>query len=333
MPPSSPFAVVLNANARKVNEQVVETLAELVSPDDIFYSASAEDSRIITGKILERGYPTVFTGGGDGTVVEFINQMLRATPDMDERPSVGILRLGTGNALAEMVSSGSYLVDIRSFVENSHRDYHPLHLVQAEGSYFPFGGLGADAELLNDYRAMKAATDGTFVAPALSSVGGYFVALFARTVPRRIGATFTGKQMEVTVRTRGRRAVLLGEGGAEERRFGAGDLLYEGPATMVMVGTCPFYGYGLKALPYADRSPDAMHLRVVQLGFPGILGNLPSLWKGTYESARILDFLVDHVELETAKPEPYQRAGDAAGYRQNLELALSQATINLIRFI
>lgn len=333
MQTTSPFAVVLNANARKVNEGVAEALAEIISPDDIFYSASAEDSRLITGKILERGYPTIFTGGGDGTVVEFINQMLRATPDMDDRPSIGILRLGTGNALAEMVSSGSYLVDVRSFVENAHRDYHPLHLVQAEGSYFPFGGLGADAELLNDYRLMKAALEGSVVAPVIQSVSGYFVALFARTIPRRIGAMVARKQMELVVRNRGRRAVLLGPGGVEERAFGRGELLFEGPATMVMVGTCPYYGYGLKALPYADRSPDAMHLRVVQLGFPGILGNLPSLWKGTYESARILDFLVDHVELETAKPEPFQRAGDAAGYRQNLELALSKAMINLIRFI
>lgn len=333
MPTSSPFAVVLNANARRVNEEVVETLAELVSPDDIFYSASAEDSRVITGKLLERGYPTVFAGGGDGTVVELINQILRATPDADDRPSVGILRLGTGNALAEMVSSGSYLVDIKSFVENSHRDYHALPLVQAEGHYFPFGGIGADAELLNDYRTVKSSLGDTVLRPMVQNVGGYFMALFAKTVPRRVVSAVKRHRMRAVVKNRGTRADLLSSSGEVVRSYEPGEVMYEGPATMIMVGTCPFYGYGLKALPFADKALDAMHLRVVQLGIPGILGNLPSLWKGHYTGARILDFLVDRAEVELAEPAPYQRAGDAAGYRKAIDFGLSPARIKLVRFI
>ena len=333
MPTTSPFAVVLNANARRVNEEVVETLAEIVSPDDIFYSASAEDSRIITGKILERGYPTIFAGGGDGTVVEFINQMLRATPDWDDRPSVGILRLGTGNALAEMVSSGSYLCDIKSFVENNHRDYHALPLVQAEGHYFPFGGLGADAELLNDYRILKGSLGETMFRPMVQSVGGYFMALFARTVPRRVVSAVKRHRMRVVVKNRGRRADLLGPEGEVLRGYEPGEVMYDGDATMVMVGTCPYYGYGLKALPFADVAPDALHLRVVQLGIPAILGHLPALWQGRHVGGKIIDFLVDHVEVELEEPAPYQRAGDAAGYRKAIDFGLSPDRIKLVRFI
>jgi hypothetical protein len=76
-----------------------------------------------------------------------------------------------------------------------------------------------------------------------------------------------------------------------------------------------------------------MHLRVVQMSIPGILGNLRSLWHGRYESPKLLDFLVDHVEIELSEPVPYQRAGDAAGYRDSIEFALSPKRVNLVRFI
>jgi diacylglycerol kinase family enzyme len=334
MQPSNPFAVVLNANARRVNERVRHTLGEIVPPDDLYYSMSADDSRAITERILDRGYSTVFTGGGDGTVVEFINQVLAATSDGGSAtPSIGILRLGTGNALAEMVSSGNYLCDLKSFVSNAHRDHHVLPLVQAEGAAFPFAGLGADAELLNDYRTLKGTLGDTFLSPMVQSVGGYFLALFARTVPRRVSAALRRHRSEIVVRNRSRSAALLGPGGTVVRTFGRGEVIYAGPSTITIVGTCPFYGYGLKALPFADRTPDAMHLRVVQMSIPGILGNLRSLWHGRYESPKLLDFLVDHVEIELSEPVPYQRAGDAAGYRDSIEFALSPKRVNLVRFI
>lgn len=334
MQTSTPFAVVLNANARKVNDRVLDTLSEIVPPEDLYYSTSENDSRNILSRILERGYETVFTGGGDGTVVNFINQVVQgAGRAATSCPNIGILKLGTGNALAEMVSSGSYLCDLKSFVNNAHRDYHILPLVQADDACFPFAGLGYDAELLNDYRALKQSLGETFLGPVVQSVGGYFMALFARTIPRHMASLVKRRRVEVRVRNLGKRALLVGADNTVAHRFAQGEVLYEGPTNLAMVGTCPFYGYGLKALPFADRMPDAMNLRLVQMGIPSILSNLRSLWVGRYEGPKILDYLVDHVELEFSAPVPYQEAGDAAGYRDRVEFGLSPTRVNLVRFI
>ena len=61
------LAVLLNANARKVDARVVKALSHAVPEQDLFLSRSELDARRIVQSVLERGYPLVFTGGGDGT--------------------------------------------------------------------------------------------------------------------------------------------------------------------------------------------------------------------------------------------------------------------------
>src|SRR5712691_10217792 len=66
-------AVLLNANARAVTERLRRELEQFVPPEDLFFSRSFEDARSIARTVLERGYGTVLTGGGDGTFVGYVN--------------------------------------------------------------------------------------------------------------------------------------------------------------------------------------------------------------------------------------------------------------------
>src|SRR5438105_14885489 len=66
-------AVLLNGNARAVTEQLRRELENFVPPEDLFYSRSFEDARSIARSVLDRGYRTVLTGGGDGTFVGYVN--------------------------------------------------------------------------------------------------------------------------------------------------------------------------------------------------------------------------------------------------------------------
>ena len=68
-------AVLLNANARKVDARVVKTLSHIVPEQDLFLSRSPLDARRIIQTVLERGYPMVFAGGGDGTFMGFVNEV------------------------------------------------------------------------------------------------------------------------------------------------------------------------------------------------------------------------------------------------------------------
>ena len=53
---------------------------------------------------------TIFAGGGDGTIVDVINglHVFRGTP-----PTVGVLRLGTGNAPAYWLNSSKPSEDLK----------------------------------------------------------------------------------------------------------------------------------------------------------------------------------------------------------------------------
>ena len=102
-------AVLLNAPARKVGPKVVRALSHVVPDEDLFLSRSLLDCKRIVQVVLERGYTTVFTGGGDGTFMGFVNELLRQTDARGRHagapmPRVGVLKLGTGNALATFVS-------------------------------------------------------------------------------------------------------------------------------------------------------------------------------------------------------------------------------------
>src|SRR5450432_3476634 len=70
---SETVAVLLNANAKSVSEGLKRELENFVPAKDLFFSRSFEDARRISRTVLDRGYRTVLTGGGDGTFVGYVN--------------------------------------------------------------------------------------------------------------------------------------------------------------------------------------------------------------------------------------------------------------------
>lgn len=329
------FAVLLNANARKVTDRVIGSLTEIIPPDYIYLSRTAEEGDQYARDILDRRFPMVFTGGGDGTVMHFINRMIahREADPCRVMPDVGILRLGTGNALATMVSSGSYLVDIRSYAHNSHRDRQILALAESESRRFPFGGLGWDAELLNDYVRLKTWAAQGPMAPVVHNVVGYFLALASFTVPRRGKQLVSGTTPQVRIQNLGAPAHRLNHKGERIAEIPSGTTLFEGSANCTIFGTCPYYGYGLKVLPFANMDSSRMQLRVATTGLPTIIANLGSIWKGTYDGEGLVDFLVERIHIEFDREMPYQESGDAMGYRKSVEVGISPSKVSLVRFI
>src|SRR5690606_39610143 len=78
----------------------------VVPADDLFLSRSTSEAKTIAREVVGRKYRTVFTGGGDGTFVSFVTEILDFLRDAREPlPRFGVLKLGTGNALAGMVGA------------------------------------------------------------------------------------------------------------------------------------------------------------------------------------------------------------------------------------
>src|SRR3954466_14248518 len=93
-------AVLLNANARSVSEGLKRELENFVPPEDLYYSRCFEDARDIARQVLDKGYRTVLTGGGDGTFVGYVNCLFEQAQEPRAVTSNAALKLAPVPAYA-----------------------------------------------------------------------------------------------------------------------------------------------------------------------------------------------------------------------------------------
>ncbi len=325
-------ALILNANAKQVTARRAARLRDMAGADDVYISHSLEDAERVAALVVERGYDRVLSGGGDGTLVQVVNSICRRL-DLLARatsyPQLGVLRLGTGNAVASVVGGGRPEDDLVRLMTHPTLPTVPLELIHSpvDNMDFPFAGIGYDGEILNDYLWLKNNVKGPLLEDMAHSVLGYFAALFSRTLPRKLA-----EKGPPTVRivSRGKAFFRDPQDHDALKQIPAGSVLYQGPAAMVSAATVPFYGYNFRMFPFAQDVPGMMQLRVVSLGPWRILRNLPAIWRGDYRDPDILDFHVEDVEITGSAPLPFQIGGDARGHRDTLQLCMSHRKLELV---
>ncbi|MCC7380537.1 MAG: hypothetical protein IT384_01805 [Deltaproteobacteria bacterium] len=326
-------AVLLNANAKRVTREVKKDLAKVVPGDDLFFSRSLEEAEDFAHRIIDRRYDVLLAGGGDGTINHTMNTLIRAADRASfgmyrpRLPDLGVLRLGTGNALASACGAGRPVDDVLRVLNGKAPFARPLRLMEERdsGTVFAFGSLGYDAQLLNDFVDLNQSVKSKAGRAVSKTLAGYFYALFTRTLPHDLSA----KHARVRIVSNGRCSMLDPETD-EEVPVELGATLFEGVARSVLLGTTPFYGYKMQIFPFAERRSDRFHLRISTAGIPTLLWNLPALWKGTLRCPEIIDFLVEDIHLETTEPMPYQLSGDARGTRTSLDVRLSERSFRLL---
>lgn len=328
-------AVVVNGNARQVTEELVETLDQIVQSGDLFVSRSLDEGKEIARIIVERGYPTVLTGGGDGTFVQMLSWIVSVARESGRAlPRFGLLKLGTGNAMA-WVLGAQYGRHGRGAVADlarlrSEGGSRVLRMIAIDDMLTPFGGLGADAIALAHHRTAKQFFEST---PALRRLATgpvtYSASLLGLTVPRFLLSSMPRFRVINT----GEPAVRLGQDG---RRVGAeigrGEVLYDGPAYILAFGTIPYWGFGARIFPYADERPDRFDLRIASFGSLTAVVNLRSIWRGTYHSDQLHDFLVESIRVECDSPTPLQLGGDVIGMRSTIDASLSKLPIRVVDY-
>jgi diacylglycerol kinase family enzyme len=326
-------AVLLNANAKRVSRRVHRALRHVVPDDDLFLSRTVDEARAIARTVIERSYRTVFTGGGDGTFVSFVTEILEFLRNRPAPlPRFGVLKLGTGNALAGMVGATAgegILDDVLRARAGEVPSLRKIHLIEADARFTPFAGIGLDAALLNDYVWTKR----RFSRGALRRFGtggaAYAFAAASRTLPRYLRGR---RAAEIEVVNAGGPAALLDASGQPLRVFDPGEVLFRGPAMMASVSTVPYYGFNFRMFPYAGTVPGKMQLRVSNIGPVRALANLDRIWAGRYRHPEISDFLVDAVRITSERAMPYQVGGDADGFRESIEFRLAEKDVELVDF-
>jgi diacylglycerol kinase family enzyme len=102
---------------------------------------------------------------------------------------------------------------------------------------------------------------------------------------------------------------------------------------MAAAGTVPYYGFGLKAFPFAARRPGAMQLRIItQIGVPTVLWNLPRIWSGEFAHPSFLDFHAERASVSFERPMPLQVGGDAEGWRDALTFGMAASPVEIVDF-
>jgi diacylglycerol kinase family enzyme len=328
------IAVLLNANAKQVNGRVHRALSDVVPAGDLFFSRSAEEAREIAERVVSRRYGTVFTGGGDGTFVSWVNQILdRAEKESVPAPRFGVLALGTGNAVAEMVGARpeEHVRDLARYIRGEVPFFRRLDLLTCLGRRTPFAGVGVDAAVLNDYNWIHRRLSKTALRSLGTGPAGYGLAVLLRSVPR---ACVERRAAYCEIVNSGRPAWRLDDQG---RKVGSavqtGELLYAGPCVMAAASTVPYYGLGLRLFPFAQSRPGMMQLRVAtRLDLPALLLNLPSIWSGTFTHPSILDFQAEQVAMRFERPMPLQVGGDASGWHEEAGFGMARQPVELVDF-
>lgn len=328
-------AVVVNGNARQVTGDLVDTLDQIVQSGDLFVSRSLEEGQDIARTIVERGYPTVLTGGGDGTFVQMVTWVARIAQELERPlPRFGLLRLGTGNALAWVLGAQSkqkskgVVADLaRLRREGGSR---LLRLLDVEGMLTPFAGLGADAIALEHHQRTREQLDRIkWLKPLASPAVTYALSIATRSVPQYL----FGRMPAFRVINNGSPASRMGQDGRPVGRdVKHGETIYEGPATILAFSTIPYWGLGARAFPYADEREDRFSLRVVNFGSLEVVSHIRELWDGSYRSDRLHDFLADDVIVECDTPTPLQVGGDVIGMRQRTSAKLSALPVRVVDY-
>ena len=342
-------AVLLNANAAAVSDGLRRELENFVPPEDVFYSRSLEDARAIARVVLERGYSTVLTGGGDGTFVGYVNCLFEeaARTQVVVRgggavqlarhrfrvPRVGVLRLGTGNGVAEFCGSSARRVgvveDILRARSGEISQAREVHLLDCEGKLAPFAGLGVDAAVLNDYVRVKDGLAGKLPFAAAGGLG-YFLSIVGRTIP---GYAFQRGVPHVEVVNLGSPARQIGPDGKPlGRDIARGEVIYRGPCRIAAAGTVPCYGFGFRMFPYARKSAGRFQLRISAMSLPKMLAQFPRIWRGQSPRSGLLDFHCDKVQIAFDREMPLQVGGDAEGSRKQLTVGMAGEPLELIDF-
>lgn len=310
---------VVNGNARRLRGGVRARL-ERALPGGVRFTTSLDHARAVIQRDVARGLDLLVLAGGDGTVVMGLALIAEACRGAGQpEPAIGILRLGSGNALADTVGASDDVAGDLARLVRGDGTWRQAPLVEVLGVRAPFVGVGVDAQLLEDHRAVGELIDR--VPGARRFVGGgarYALSVALRSVPRFV----RGNRANAVVTNAGAPAIEMARTGPTGRQLAAGQVLWRGACTLIAGATIPFFGFGLKMFAFGTARRDRFHLRCGDAGLFEIMRNTPAAFRGEYFSDHVRDFLCDRVAIELDSESPIEAGGELLGRRRRVELGL-----------
>jgi diacylglycerol kinase family enzyme len=321
--------ILVNANAKRGGRRVSVQIARALPGASVRLTRTVNEVEGWLRGILAAGKKPprcILSAGGDGSAVVLLNALDRVVPKGEAFPNVGALPLGTGNAWAHSLGARKLDKCVRALAR--HDGPIPTRryaLLECDGVLTFFGGCGWDAQLLDDYRQQVEQSPSSRMA---KSVWGYLTALMTRTVPKSV----VKGRPHVIVENLGDEVLVIDSQSRLKKLPGArrGTILYEGMASVAGAATCPEYGYGFKAYPFADRLLDWLNIRVYDQKTLTAVGDIPKIWRGQHPLRGMTDWFTTAARLTFSRAVPLQIGGEAVGSRLTVELVLSPRKVEAL---
>jgi diacylglycerol kinase family enzyme len=311
---------IVNGNARRLHGGLRAAL-ERALPRGVRFTTSLDHARGVIHDEIRRGLDLIVLGGGDGTIVMGLALVAEACRGAGrQEPALGVLRLGSGNAIADAVGAGGDAVGDLVRLVRGEGAWRSVPMIEALGVRAPFVGLGVDAQLLEDHRAVGQVIDRMPGARHLvGDAARYALSVALRSLPRFAWGT----RVHAVVTNLGAPAIEMARTGPTGREVSAGGVLWRGACTLIAGATIPFFGFGLRMFAFAGVRRDRFHLRCGDAGLLEIVRNTPAAFRGEYFSDRVHDFLCDRVAIELDAESPVEAGGELLGRRRRVELGLA----------
>lgn len=300
---------------------------ERALPGGVRWTKTLVEARDVIRDEVMRGIDLLVLGGGDGTVVMGMTLLAEACRGTGRRePAIGILRMGSGNAMADSVgASEDPAADLARMVRGD-AVWRQVAMVEVLGMRAPFVGFGVDAQLLEDHHAVGRVIDR--VPGGKRLVGGttrYALSVALRSVPRFARAS----RPNAVVTNLGAPAIAMAKAGPTGREHPAGEVLWQGACTLIAGATIPYFGFGLKMFAFGGARTDRFQLRCGDAGLFEIFRSTPAAFRGNYFSDHVADFLCERVAIDLDRESPLEAGGELLGRRRRVELSLA-APVTLV---
>jgi diacylglycerol kinase family enzyme len=313
--PGSGLAILVNANAKRGGRRVAVQIARALPGATVRLTRTIDE--VVAWLRTLHDPRCILAAGGDGTAIALLNALNRVTPEGQPFPRIGVLPLGTGNAWAHATGAKKLSLALDMLKQPpTPLPTRRFGVVDCDGTLTHFAGAGWDAEILDDYKKQLEASKGPSHRIA-KSVYGYVTAMLLRTTPKSIiygrpHVLIENLGDDVYTMTADRKLLKLSG-------VGHGAILYDGIASVAAVSTCPEFGYGFRAFPFAERYLGMVNVRVYDRSAIRAIGNIPQLWRGAHPLRGRHDWFTKAVRMTFSRPVPIEIGGDAVGMRQTVE--------------
>lgn len=326
------YFILVNANAKRGGRRIAVQIARALPGATVKLTRTVDEvDGYLRGLLTDRrpgisAPRCILSAGGDGSAVVLLNALDRVVPKGEPFPAVGALPLGTGNAWAHSLGARKLDACVKALAK--HPGAVPTRryaLLECDGVLTFFGGCGWDAQVLDDYKQQVEQSPSSRIS---KTAVGYLTAMLTRTVPKAI----VKGRPHVLIENLGDQVLVIDEGGRLSPLPGArpGTILYEGIVSVAGGATCPEFGYGFRAYPFADRLLDWLNVRIYnQTTLRGVI-DIPKIWRGQHPLRGMKDWFTTAARFTFSRAVPLQIGGEAVGSRLTVELALSPRKVEAL---